>query len=156
MRNSQTDHLTFLKYVDVDIFSFQYHLILDMACMWVSSPAGGSSVGAPRLSSLSASTQADSGCAWDQVNEWICCTAAHCPPCWCGAAEHHSGPTLLQSYKSPTVRPGPNRTATAGDGQEHWEKQRKKWGKTATTGGEGVAWDENVSTALCSPPPMST
>lgn len=46
------------------------------------------------------------------------------PPCWCGAAEHHSGPTLLQSYKSPTVRPGPNGTATAGDGQAHREGGR--------------------------------
>lgn len=27
-------------------------------------------------------------------------------------------PTLLQSYKSPTVRPGPSGTAAAGDGQE--------------------------------------
>lgn len=50
------------------------------------------------------------------------------PPCWCGATEHHSGPTLLQSYKSPTVRPGLNGTATAGDGQAHWEAGRQRNG----------------------------
>lgn len=32
------------------------------------------------LSLLLAVTQADSGCAGAQVNEWICCTAAHYPP----------------------------------------------------------------------------
>lgn len=59
------------------------------------------------------------------------------PPCWCGAAEHHSGPTLLQSYKSPTVRPGPNGTATAGDGQVHWEggRGRNAWRKRCRGGG---------------------
>lgn len=67
------------------------------------------------------------------------------PPCWCEAADHHIGPTLLQSYKSPTVRPGPNGTATAGDGQVH---QEEGWGKHG-----GRRWcrggNESVSTVLC-------
>lgn len=74
------------------------------------------------------------GC--DPCRQWLCLDCARLmsgfaalqrtvpPPCWCGAAEHHSSPTALQSYKSPTVRPGPNRTATAGDGQVRRGRRR--------------------------------
>lgn len=62
------------------------------------------------------------------------------PPCWCGATEHHSGPTLLQSYKSPTVRPGPNGTATAGDGQAHREGGRGRNGGRKQCKGGKKAW----------------
>lgn len=76
------------------------------------------------------------------------------PPCWCEAADHHIGPTLLQSYKSPTVRPGPNRTATTGDGQVH---QEEGWGKHGGRRGYRVGgdWKREHST-VCSPPPMAT
>lgn len=95
-------------------------------------------------------TQADGGCARTQVNEWICCTAARCPPCWCGAAEQHSGPTLLQSYKSNPVRPGLSTNATAGDGRAHLggggEGSRSR--KRCRVGAHGGV--------LCSPPPCSS
>lgn len=73
------------------------------------------------------------------------------PPCWCGAAEHHSGRTLLQSYKSPTVRPGPNRTATAGDGQAHREGGRARNGgrKRCRGGNEFVSPVPCVHLHLC-------
>lgn len=65
------------------------------------------------------------------------------PPCWCGATEHHSGPTLLQSYKSPTVRPGLNGTATAGDGQAHREGGRRRNGGRKRCRGGMKAWAQH-------------
>lgn len=65
------------------------------------------------------------------------------PPCWCGAAEHHSGPRVLQSYKSPTVRPGRNGTTTAGDGQAHRGRKRCR------AGNESVSPERRVHLHLC-------
>lgn len=75
-----------------------------------------------RCQSSLAVTRAQGCCSRARVNELVCYTAVHCLPslpCWCEAADHHVGHMLLQSYKSPTVRLGPNGTATAGNGQAH-------------------------------------
>lgn len=80
-------------------------------------------------------------CSQTHVNDLGCYTAVNCLPslpCWCEAADHHVGHTLLQSYKSPTVGLGPNGTATAGNGQAH-------------QGGRGMGGDRR-----CSPLPTAT
>lgn len=63
------------------------------------------------------------------------------PLCWCEAADHHIGPILPHSYKSPTVRLGPNGTATAGDGQACQQGGRgENEGKKQRKGGGMKVW----------------
>lgn len=120
--NKSNRYNEFVNDSTTDLFILFNVIVLVFVCS--RSPADGSSVGAfqlfffpwlwPRQTVVVPGPRLMSGFAALQRTV---------PPCWCGAAEHHSGPTMLQSYKSPTVRPGLNSKATARDGQVQWERK---------------------------------
>lgn len=100
-----SDLLTLVKSLCVYFFKSGPLLRVFSACV-VSSPAGGPV--AVLLSSFWLRPRQTVVVPGPSLMSGFAALQRSVPPCWCGAAEHHSGLILLQSYKSPAVSPGTN------------------------------------------------